>query len=185
MPEPDNTQQQPPAGGNTQQQPPQQPPALNYDAWLKEQPKPVQELMAENVKGLKTALDSERDARKDLEKQLRELAAKAEKDSDAQKKLTEMADQMGTADRKADFYEQAHAAGVTNLRLAYVVAVQDDLFDRKGQVSFETLKKSYPELFGSDKKPPTQTNAGAGTGQAPDGHADMNAWIRTSAGRQP
>lgn len=156
--------------------------AVVYETWITEQPAEVKTAIEGHITGLKTALESERVSRKDLEKQLRELAGKAEKDSDAQKRLTEMADQMGEADRKADFYEAAHAAGVANLKLAYLVAQQDELFDRRGQVNFETMKGSYPELFGAAKKAPA-ANAGAGTNnnQAPAG--GMNAFIRQSAGR--
>ena len=155
--------------------------ALVFDDWLKEQQDPVKTMLDGHTKGLKSALDGERDARKDLEKQVRELAAKSEKGSEAEAKLTALADEMSEADRKADFYEEAHKAGVTNLKLAYLAAVQDELFDRRGRVNFEGLKKSCPELFGVAKPPPADGGAGR-EGDEP-AHTSMNEFIRKGAGR--
>lgn len=155
---------------------------LAYDDWYKAQPEEIRNMLDSNISGLKSALDNERKTRGDLEKQLRELAGKAEKGSEAEKRLMELADQMGEADRKADFYEAAHAAGVSNLKLAYLVALQDDLFDKRGNANFDQMKKDYPELFGLKKIP--DGKAGNGTdGNKPAGHGDMNAWIRKAAGR--
>lgn len=156
---------------------------LTFDGWLGEQPEEVKALLDGHTEGLKSALKSERGSRKDLEKQLRDLAAKAEKGSEAQKELAGIADKLGEADRKADFYEAAHAAGVTNLKLAYVVASQDEMFDRRGRVNFDTLKTQYPELFGV-KPAPTKGNAGSGTNTEPTPAENMNTFIRRSAGRQ-
>jgi len=130
---------------------------------------------------LKTALDSERGTRKDLEKQIRELATKAEKGSDAEQKLTGMADQMALVDRKASFYEEAHAAGIKNLKLAFVVATTDDLFDKKGNVDFVGMKTKYPELFGNKKI--ASGNAGDGTDEDTNIVFDMNQRIRKQSGR--
>jgi len=162
-------------------QEPEETQELTFDGWLGEQPDEVKALLDGHTKGLKSALESERGSRKDLEKQVRDLAAKAEKDSDAQKELAGIADQLGEADRKADFYEVAHSAGVTSLKLAYVIAVQDEMFDRRGQVNFDTMKQSYPELFGKVATPPG--NAGAGTDTQPSPAKDMNRYIRAAAGR--
>lgn len=158
---------------------------LVFDAWIASQPDDVKTLLDTHTRGLKSALDSERDARKKVEKELRDLAANAEKDSDAQRQLTAMADQMSEADRKADFYEAAHAVGVSNLRLAYTVAVQDEMFDRRGQVNFDQMKQSYPELFVGEKpnKKPAG-NAGAGTNGDQPAATGMNTFIRRAAGRE-
>ena len=154
---------------------------LVFDNWLDEQPDPVKKMLDGHTKGLKSALDSERESRKTLEKQLREMATKAEKGSDAETKLTQLADQISEADQKADFYEAAHAVGVTNLKLAYMVAVQDELFDRKGRVNFSSMKESYPELFGGKKLP--DGSAGDGRDDGTPGAKNMNDFIRKSAGR--
>ena len=140
----------------------------------------VNGLLAAHVGKLEKALSSERETRKDLEKQVRDLASKAEKGSDSQKQLEELANNLEEAGRKSNFYEEAHKAGVSNLKLAFVVATQDDLFDKRGNVDFEQMKESYPELFGAKKVP--DGNAGSGNGKTPDGKS-MNAFIRKAAGR--
>lgn len=162
-------------GGNEDPKP------LEYDAWLSSQPDEVKTLLDGHTKGLKSALDSEREARKNLEKQARDLAGKAEKGSEAEKQLTELANTIAESDRRGDFYEAAHAAGVSNLKLAYTVAVQDEMFDKRGNVDFEALKKVYPELFGGRKAP--DGNAGNGTGNNKPAGKSMNDFIRTAAGR--
>ena len=155
--------------------------ALVFEDWVKEQDEPVKNMLDGHTKGLKSALVSERENRKSLEKQLRELATKAEKGSEAEQRLTQLADELTEESRRADFNEAAHAAGVTNLKLAYLAAIKDDLFDRKGEVNFEGLKKVYPELFGGRKLP--RGDAGTGRENGQPASADMNQFIRRSAGR--
>ncbi len=104
----------------------------NFDAWLTNQDDSVKKLVDGHVKGLKTALDGERTRSRDLERQLRDAAAKLEKGSDAEKRLTELANQAADATRQATFYDMAHAAGVTNLKLAWTAARADDLFKKDG-----------------------------------------------------
>jgi len=157
--------------------------ALRHEPWVKDQSDEVRTMLSGWENGLKTALNSERDARRDLEKQVRDLAGKAEKGSQAQTELTQLADQIAEADRKVNFFEAAHLAGATNLKLAYLVAVQDDLFDKKGQVDFETMKKSYPELFTGTVKQPVKANSGEGRSDNQSPAGSMNAFIRKSAGR--
>lgn len=153
-----------------------------FEGWLKDQPDEVKTLLDSHTSGLKSALKSEREARSKAEKDLRELAGKAEKGSEAEQKLIEMADQMAENDRRAEFYEEAHRAGVTNLKLAYILAVQEERFDKRGRVDFAALKEEYPEIFGMKKV--ANGNAGNGTGDdKKPGAGDMNAWIRKAAGR--
>lgn len=156
---------------------------LTFETWLGKQDEKVKGLLDGHTKGLKTALETERETRKSLEKQVRDLATKAQAGSDAQKQLTELADKIAEGDRRADFYDAAHKAGVTNLKLAYTVAVTDDLFDKKGNVDFGKLKTAYPELFGVKKAP--AGNAGDGTDGSTNTAIDMNARIRRVAGRTP
>lgn len=158
--------------------------ALNWESWIASQEEPVRNLLESHTSGLKSALVSERENRKKLEKDLRELAGKAEQGSEAQTKLAELANQMSEADRKAEFYEQAHAAGVRNLKLAFMAALQGDLFDKHGRVNFVEMKKEYPELFGGVAAS-TVGNAGAGTGSNSPKKSGMNDFIRKAAGRAP
>ena len=149
---------------------------VTYDTWIKDQKPEIVSMLDSNIKNLKTALESERGIRADTEKKLRDLAKVAEKGSDAEKKLTEMADQFAAADRRADFYEEAHKAGVVNLKLAFLVAAQDELFDNKGRINFDGMKKDYPELFGGSNMP--EGNPGSGTGGQNTGAATMDDLIR-------
>lgn len=170
-------------GKGTEVQPKEEPKALEWKPWHDALPKEAQELVADREKGLKSALDTERDARKTAETDLRTVAKKLEKGSEAQKEVLKLADEVAEGATKADFYEDAHKAGVSNLKLAYHVATTEDLFDKKGNVNFEKMKEAYPELFG--KKQVAKGNAGEGTGSAPGGQAmGMNEFIRKSAGKQ-
>ena len=154
---------------------------LVFDTWLGEQSDEVKTLLDTNTSGLKSALESERGSRKDLEGDIRDLAKKAE--GDQKIALEGMADNLEKADHKTAFYESAHAAGVSNLKLAYYVANDDELFDRRGNVNFETMKTEYPELFGG-KKGTVKSGAGDGNNNNREGAAfSMNEMIRKKAGR--
>lgn len=165
-----------------------------YAAWadyLATQDDEVKGLYEKDVQGLKTALASEREEKKGLERQVRDLAGKAEAGSEAQKNLTELADKIAEGDRRTNFYEDAHKEGVSNLKLAYTIAVQDDLFDRKGVADLDKLKKNYPELFSAKRETPPAgkggAGAGAGGGKQPGGGGgggDMNSLIRGASGRR-
>lgn len=156
---------------------------LNFETWVASQDEKVNGLLESHIKGLKSALESERESRKTFEKQIKDLAGKAEKGSEAEKQLNLLGEQITSMDRKASFYEEAHTAGVTNLKLAFVVASTDEMFDKKGNVNFVDLKAKYPELFGSKKAP--KGNAGDGTDEAPVNAGDvMNQRIRRQSGRQ-
>ena len=176
------------AGGNAGQEDPGGTPdsdPQSFEDWLgtlpEEQQKTAKKLHSEHEKGLKTALESERESRKDVEGQLRDLAKKAEKGSELQEELNKMADTQASVEQQRDFYEEAHGKGVTNLKLAYTVAVQDELIDKKGRVNWEAFKENYPELFRKDKVLETDAGDGSQNNGAPA--KDMNTWIRGRAGR--
>ena len=153
--------------------------SLAWKPWHDALPKEAQELIATRESGLKTALDSERDARKDAEKDLRAVAKDLEEGSEAQKKVLTLADDVAEGTKKADFYEDAHKAGVSNLKLAFLVATDEGLFDKRGNANFDKLKEGFPELFG--KKRIVDPNAGEGTGRELDGtKADMSEFIRSA-----
>jgi hypothetical protein len=188
----DGTQQQVTDDGKVQQQqqqaqgdPGQQqaPVPKTFGEWLGTQNDGVKALYEADTKGLKSALSDEREMRKTLEKDIRDLAAKADKGSELEKQLTVTADSLSEATSRADFYEAAHTAGVTNIKLAFLVTKQDEIYDKKGNPDFDALKKGYPELFGKPAEPP-KANAGDGAGQEAPKGKDMNAWIREAAGRK-
>jgi hypothetical protein len=158
------------------------PEPLNFETWHEAQPEPVKILLQSHVAGLKSALTSERDARTTAEKAMRDAASKMKKDSDEQKELLGLADDLQEATVKADFYEQAHDAGVTNLQLAYLAAKEGGLFDGRGNVNFEAMKLKFPELFGT-KKPAPPAHGGEGGGDQIRTKEDMNQFIRREAGR--
>lgn len=152
---------------------------LTYDAWIGQQPQEIRDLLDGNTRGLRSALESERGSRKDLEKQLRDLAGKAGKDTELQQQLTALASAQESANLRAEFYEQGHVEGVKNLKLAFLVAQQDELIDKRGRVNWNDMRARYPELFNvvPGKAP---GNAGAGTGQpapAQSPNQKMNEFI--------
>jgi hypothetical protein len=149
-----------------------------FEGWLAAQPDGVKALYNSHASGLKSALDTERETRKGLEKQLRDMAKKAEQGSEAQRLLTEQADKLSTLERQTSFYAEAHAAGVRNLRLAYIAATTAGLIDDKGRADFGRMKADFPELFLS----PPAARAGDGSNGGPK-PLTMNEQIRRAAGR--
>jgi len=169
-------------GEGEQDQGSQEGEGLQWDTWHETLPEAAQKLIAEHEGSLKSALKTERDARGEAETKLREIAAELEAGSDLQNKVLELADKEAAASLKAEFYEEAHAASVTNLKLAYHVATTEGFIDKKGKVDFAGMKEEYPELF--VKKFIPDGGAGDGTvGKLPGGKVDMNALIRAKAGR--
>ena len=158
-------------------------PAPTFDTWYEGQDDTVKGLIEGHVGGLKSALGTERDARGKAEEGLLKVAGKLEKGSEAQKEVLRLADVAASANTKADFYEIAQAAGVSNLKLGYHVAVTDELIDKRGNVNFEKMKETYPELFAKAPKTPS-ADAGAGKGDGITPAGGMNAFIRQGSGRQ-
>lgn len=154
----------------------------SFEAWLTAQDETVKGLITSHTTGLKSALDSERESRKGLERQLREAAKKADAGSEAQKQLTEMADRLTGTERRIAAYDALSAAGCANLKLAWLAAQDAGLVDGQGSVSVERLKAQFPELF-KQGTPAPRGNAGSGAGQGGAPKQDMNAFIRQAAGR--
>lgn len=152
---------------------------VTFEGWLAGQDETVKGLYTAHTSGLKSALESERAARKAEQAQLRELAKKAEKGSELQEALTKQADQLNVLEKQAAFQDKAHAAGVRSLKLAYMAAVQADLISDKGDCDFSELRKLYPELFTAT----VQGNAGAGTGTQAQRAPTMDQIIMGALGR--
>lgn len=156
---------------------------LTFDAWLGSQDDQIKGLIDTHVTGLKSALDSERNERKGLTRQLNELRGKAEKGSELETQLTQLSAQLESQSAKAQFYESA-PGDVANMKLAWTAAQQDGLI-RDGKADWDGLRRSYPELFRSNSqaaKPPAG-NAGSGRGQQNGSLQNMNSFIRQAAGR--
>lgn len=161
-----------------QQQPEQQEPTapLTWDTWLAGQDETVKGLLEDHTKGLKSALQSERDQRKSFEKQLSDLSKQAEEGSELRASLDKLADDVTNANARADFFEAAAdpALGLRDARLAWqIVAANADEFTRRGKPDFDALKTAHPILFEAPPAQQTQpqrptANAGRGTqGAAP------------------
>lgn len=168
-------------GDPAQDKPKPQPPA-NFDEWYGAQDETVKGLVDGHVKTLKGALDSERAARSELAKQIKELLPKAEKGSEAERAMQDLAAKLEAANQRADFFREASAAevGCTRPLPAFLLAREIQAIDNKGRIDWAELKKQAPELFG---KPPTpEAHAGAGTQGAGHQKVDMNTVLRKAAG---
>ena len=151
-----------------------------FESWLGNQNETVRTLIDTHVSGLKSALDSEREQRKDLAKELKK-AAKGASD-EVQQQLTDLSSRLEMYELQVQFYEAAAAAGISNPRLAYLAAREGGFIDERGTIRMDGLRAEYPELF---KKMTPPANAGAGTDKgAPGTEKDMNAFIRRAAGRR-
>jgi hypothetical protein len=183
----DDTQPQPnqseqPQGAPTGETPvaPAQP--VSFEEWYKTLAPEQQEALDVHIDGLKTALKGERDGRKTLEKQLRDLAKNADEGSELRQQLDKLATEQALTNAKASFYEAAHAANVKNLRLAWLAAQDASLVDaRTGEADLKALREVAPELFIA--KPAPSVNAGNGAGQNGVREPSMNDFLRASRGR--
>lgn len=136
-----------------------------------------------HVQGLRGALDSERQQRRDFERQLREATGQLEEGSELRTQLEEMTARLDEAERRADFASEAGRQGVTNVHLAWLAARDAELFDRRGNTDWAALRERCPELFSDRQQQRAAGNAGAGT-NTPPAPTDMNTAIRRAAGRQ-
>ncbi len=153
-----------------------------FDSWLQGQPDEIKGLISAHTAGLKSALDSERSQRKDLAKALKDATKDLETGTEARKALEGLTAKLENQEKQLAFYDAATAAGVSNLRLAWIAAREAGAVDKAGNVNMETLKKEYPELF--KRTPPLPPgNAGAGAnGQRPGQSGGMDSLIRQVAG---
>lgn len=161
------------AGGETPEGQGETPAIENFDEWMAGQPEPVQNLLDRHTQGLKSALQQERDNAKTLAKQVRELSGKLDKNTEAGAQLAELSAKLETEQQRADFYEEATAAGCRDLRLAWLAAHADGLTVRQ-------VQQTYPDLFAPTRPP---THAGNGAQQGAGAARDMNLYIRRAAGR--
>lgn len=152
-----------------------------FESWLAQQDETIRGLLDGHVKGLKSALESERSQRGDLARQLREVTAKAEKGSELEKTLTDMTARVDAAEGRAAFYEEAGRpeVGCANSKAAFALAQAEGLFDTRGNVDWAALKTTAPELF-RVKAP--EGNADGGTSNPPPGKTSMDDLIRARAG---
>jgi hypothetical protein len=171
--------QQPPAGNP----PPAAPPAT-WDEYLATVTPEVKTLYEGHTAGLKSALQTERQQRSDLAKQINTLSKQAAEGSDLKKSLEGVQTQLEAATQRAEFFEAAvkPEIGCSNPSLAFIAARESQAIDQKGRINWDVLKQQFPELFA--KKAPPPGNAGSGTQNPPAAKGDMNSFIRRQAGRE-
>lgn len=171
--------------GQTGETPAQEPTtaAVTFETVYGGLPPEQRSVIDTHIGGLKSALKDERDGRKALEKQLRDLSKQAEEGSVLRTQLDKLAEDQATTTAKATFFEQAHEAQVRNLRLAWLAAQEYGLVDAKsGEADFAKLRQQAPELFTPKPVPSANAGNGARQGGVTDGKS-MNDFIRTAAGR--
>ena len=155
---------------------------------------------ADDVTGLKSALQAERDARKAADKTTKDLARELETIKNSGKSESEkLAARLealekdnqakGAAIRERDAKDAtrdaAKKAGAPDGDLIYRVLKSDIEYDDDGKPTnlkalIDDLKQTTPHLF---KPATTRVDGGAGNGSKP-GKDDMNSMIRAAAGRQ-
>lgn len=155
---------------------------MTFDDWFGGVDDATKALVDQHVKGLKSALEAERAERKMAEKALRDAAGKLEAGSAARIDLEAQAERVAATERRASFYEVAHAAGVADLKLAWLAAEAGNLFTRRGEPDIEALRQQHPALFSTTTVQRAPGNAGAGAGQSPAPTRSMNDFIRQAAG---
>lgn len=133
----------------------------------------------EALKKAKAELDKIKESQMSETERLQKLA------SEAERRAILLEDRIAQTEIKADFIEKAIAAGVVDVRLAYLAAQADGLLGAYdpdkgvGKHNFDELKKRYPHLF--------RTVSGSADGGASGGKVltaqTINDWIRRAAGR--
>jgi len=156
---------------------------IKFDEWLTKQEEPVRKAYELHVTGLKNTVQATRDERDALSKQIRDLLPKAEKGSELERSLAEFSAKLDASEKRAIFAEEAikPEIGCSNPKAAYLLAVADGLFDKKGAPDWAGIKAAAPELFA---KTNARSNAGNGTGSQPNGNLSMNDYIRQAAGHR-
>ncbi len=169
-----------PTGGAGTQEPPAN--SLSYDDWYKGLDDSHKALVDGHTSGLKSALQSERSSRQALEKQVAELAKKAEKGSEIEAQLGQLQAQLSEANQRAEFLAGAPSAGCVDPQLAFLAAREGGHFDLNGKPNWEAIKLAHPNLFATQQPAPRGGgDAGRGT-QDPPKASDMNAFIRSARG---
>lgn len=158
----------------------------SWTAWLAAQPEgqraEIARLHDAETAGLRNALKSEREARGNLEKQLRDIGRQLEEGSAARQQLESAAQDLEAAQRRVAFYENA-PGDLVNPRLAWLAAQEIDAFDKRGNVNWDPVRQAFPELFRPARPATSAANAGAGADGRKALGFDMNAAIRRAAGR--
>jgi hypothetical protein len=153
----------------------------SWDDFISAQPEPVRQLYDKSISKLEKSLSSERDTRKDLEKQIKRLSSELEAGSELKGKVDLISSDLKETGTRMKFMESAHENGVDDLRLAYLAAKEYALLDEDGECDFGKLREKAPGLWPVPKAAVPSTNAGRGSG-APARTESFNDLIRRRAG---
>ncbi len=156
---------------------------MDFGTWIDEQDDETKAMMTAHTDGLRSALDSERDARKQLAADLKMAVSSSGDAGEMRQKLEVMQTDLMAASGRADFYANGHKAGVSNLPLAFLAAREAGLVGKDG-ADFEKLKGDYPELFAGVQRPSGNAGSGMSGGAATGSGAasSMDDLIRQQAG---
>lgn len=130
----------------------------------------------QNVEGLKSALEKERTARKDLQKQLRETQDALSKIQTDGGSIEDLKTKLGAAESRLKIFETKEQKG-SALDQAIQKATTDGLvvdvekarkYVERLDGKPEDLAKEAVELFGTKKGPPAKGDAGQGDGAGQD-----------------
>lgn len=152
---------------------PETTPNGTFEEWFENQPENVKALISDHEKGLKSALNAERDNTKALSRQISDLQGAAEKGSELEKQLSTLQAKLTESERHANFIDGASSAGCTNAKAAYKLAKADeDLWKRDGSPDWDAIKETAPEFF---RKPGNGSgNPGSGTNTDPKAGSKMH-----------
>mgnify|MGYP002074627815 FL=1 len=148
-----------------------------FEKWLANQSQEVRDLIAERFSALENTVKATRSERDTFKKELKEISAKVEVNSEAGKQLEELQRKLSVTEKKASFIEEAVKQGATRPSIAYAILNSENLYDAEGNPDWKKLKEAVPELF---KVQNTKNNAGAGTNTVPTDN-DPNIAIRNAA----
>lgn len=171
------------ATANPEEQAESTPSFTTFDEFLQAQDDTVRSLYETQTSGLRSALEKERESRKQANETINNLRPLVEKGSATEKQLNEtlatMEQLKAQAERdakRANFAEQAITPDVncTNIKAAFALATAENLFNEDGVPNWTELKKLAPELFG------TKRNHAGATGEPVA--QGMNQIIREAAG---
>lgn len=112
------------------------------------------------ARGLKSALDSERDTRKELEKQLKALQGKADKGGELEAAITKMRDELALTNKRNAFLASA-PKDLEYVKEALAVAEVNGLIGDDGAIDWDAFKKSYAGFFARTTPVKPDTNATA------------------------
>lgn len=140
----------------------------SFDELYDSLPEGTRGLVDQHISGLRSALTSERDERKKLAKELRDLGSRLKDgESSTKKELEDLSGKLENYNQQVTAYESLSAAGAKNLKLAYLAAREEGLVLSDGTVKVEQLRDRMPELFAQAAPAKPKAGAGSGTGETP------------------